>query len=95
MIFLLIQIYIPIRKWPCGEVEMYFEKKEQLIEREKIGAWIIITEDWNAVVAEGKEGEVVGKFGRVSRKEREMDGWWIFVKEMHFLWIKRYLKTIK
>ena len=42
---------------------------EELIDEEKGNCNLIVMGDWNAIVGEGKEGKVIGKFGLGVRNE--------------------------
>ena len=58
-----IQTYAPTTSHTTDEVEENYDKIEEIIDREKRGACIMVLGDFNAVVGEGQEGNVVGKYG--------------------------------
>ena len=60
---------MPAGKDEDKEEEMY-DKIEELIEEEKGSSNLVVMGDWNAVVGEGKEGKVIGKFGLGVRNEK-------------------------
>ena len=66
----IIQVYMPTSQYQEEELEQYYEKIEDIIEREKRNACIIVMGDWNAVVGEGEENKEVGKYGLGKRNER-------------------------
>ena len=65
---LIIQVYMPTSTYE-DEVERVYEKIEVL---KGVGEMnnLILIEDWNAVVGEGKKGSNVGKYGLGKRNER-------------------------
>jgi exonuclease III len=66
----LVQVYLPTSDSEDVEVEMLYEQIEELIKGEKATDQVIVMGDWNAVVGEGREGNVIGEFGLGKRNER-------------------------
>jgi endonuclease/exonuclease/phosphatase family metal-dependent hydrolase len=66
----LVQVYMPTSDSEDVEVEMLYEQIEELIKGEKATDQVIVMGDWNAVVGEGREGNVIGEFGLGKRNER-------------------------
>lgn len=66
----IVQVYMPTSQHTDEEVEDCYERIEQVIERERKGAYIIVMGDWNAVAGEGRDGKTVGDFGLGRRNDR-------------------------
>jgi hypothetical protein len=66
----LIQVYMPTSEHSDDEVEVMYEKLEELLREQKGSDYVVIMGDWNAMVGEGREELVVGKFGLGVRNER-------------------------
>jgi endonuclease/exonuclease/phosphatase family metal-dependent hydrolase len=66
----LVQVYMPTSDSEDVEVEMMYEQIEELLKGEKATDQVIVMGDWNAVVGEGREGNVIGEFGLGRRNER-------------------------
>src|SRR5215471_11724490 len=67
---ILIQVYMPTSDSEDEEVEEIYEKLEELLDNQKRTDSVVILGDWNAVIGEGKEEKVVGRFGVGKRNER-------------------------
>ena len=67
----IIQVYMPTSEHKEEEVEDMYEKIEELLDRETVGRdYVVVMGDWNAVVGEGKEDNIVGHYGLGNRNER-------------------------
>lgn len=66
----IIQVYMPTTAHDEEEVEELYENIEQLIKHTKGDENLIVMGDWNAVVGEGKEGDIVGQYGLGKRNIR-------------------------
>jgi len=67
---ILIQIYMPTTDHEDEEVEMMYEKLEEMLTKQKGSDYVVIMGDWNAVVGEGRDEREVGSFGLGQRNER-------------------------
>lgn len=57
----IIQVYVPSSQYGDEEeVEECYERIEELIDEDKKGVWVIVMEDWNAVVGEREDNGTVG-----------------------------------
>src|SRR4029077_16228322 len=66
----LIQVYMPTTGQNDDEVDTEYEKLEEMFGAQKGSDHVVIMGDWNAVVEEGRDELVVGKFGLGLRNER-------------------------
>ena len=66
----LLQVYMPTTAHKNEEIGKLYDEIEMLLEAEKRNDNIIITEDWNAVVGEGKDGNEIASYGLGSRNDR-------------------------
>jgi exonuclease III len=66
----LIQVYMPTSAHTDEEIEDLYSQIEELIRREEKDSCIVVMGDMNAVVGEGKEDKIIGKFGYGVRNER-------------------------
>ena len=64
------QVYMPTTARKGEEIDKLYDETEMLLEVEKRNDNIIIIEDWNAVVGEGKDGNEVASYGLGSRNDR-------------------------
>lgn len=65
-----VMVYMPTSNHQDEEIEECYNKIQEVIDKEKRGACTVVMGDWNAVVGEGAEGKVVGKYGLGVRNER-------------------------
>ena len=66
----IVQIYMPHSGVADEEVEETYDKVEEIVEKEKKGACLILMGDWNAVVGEGEDRRTVGRYGLGKMNER-------------------------
>ena len=66
-----IQVYMPTSEHDENELDEMYDKMEELIDKQTGSDNMIIMGDFNAVVGEGREDSMVGKYGLGSRNERE------------------------
>jgi exonuclease III len=64
------QVYMPTSDYDDEDIEEMYNKIEEVMGRKKGNINLVIMGDWNAVVGEGEDHEVVGKFGLGKRNER-------------------------
>jgi len=68
---IIIQVYMPTTSHDKEEIELMYGKIEELLDRETKGRdYTIIMGDWNAVVGEKREGNIVGDYGLGTRNQR-------------------------
>src|SRR5580658_10458105 len=66
----LIQLYMPTSEHSDEEVEEMYEQLEELMSEQKGSDHVVVMGDWNAIVGEGRDELVIGKFGLGVRNER-------------------------
>ena len=66
----IVQIYMSDSGLADQEVEETYDKIEEIVEKEKKGACVILMGDWNAVVGDGEHGRTVGRYGLGKWNER-------------------------
>ena len=66
----LIQVYMPTTEYEDEEIEEMYEQIENIINKQKGNDNIIVMGGFNAVVGEGHDGKVIGKFGLGRRNDR-------------------------
>ena len=59
----IVQAYLPTTDYEDEEVEKLYDQLEEILGKQKGTDNVIVMGDFNAVVGEGKEDRVVGKFG--------------------------------
>src|SRR6476619_6689441 len=59
----IVQAYMPTTEYEDEEVEKLYDQLEKILGNQKGTDNVIVMGDFNAVVGEGKEDRVVGKFG--------------------------------
>ncbi|KAJ4435509.1 hypothetical protein ANN_18125 [Periplaneta americana] len=67
---LVMQVYMPHSELADEEVEENYDKIEEIVEKQKKAACVIIMGNWNAAVGE-QDGRTVGKYGLEKRNDRE------------------------
>src|SRR6476469_9786290 len=67
---LIVQAYLPTTDYEDEEVEKVYDQLEEILGKQKGTDNVIVIGDFNAVVGEGKEDRVVGKFGLGKRNDR-------------------------
>jgi hypothetical protein len=65
-----IQVYMPTSAHDDSEVELMYEKLEEIIKKQKGTEYLVVMGDWNAVVGEGEPDECVGQYGLGERNNR-------------------------
>ena len=68
-----IQVYMPTSTHSDEEVEAVYEKLEQISQNVKRTDYLIVMDDWNAVVGEQKEENCIGEFGLGVRNDTEVN----------------------
>lgn len=66
----IIQVYMPTGSYPDEEIETMYEQLDTIIDLVKDKDNLIIMGDFNAIVGEGKDRNIVGQFGLGKRNER-------------------------
>src|SRR6478736_1080161 len=66
----IVQAYLLTTDYEDEEVEKLYDQLEEILGKQKGTDNVIVMGDFNAVVAEGKEDRVVGKFGLGKRNDR-------------------------
>ena len=66
----IMQVYMPTSTHDEEEVDAMYEKIERCLENIKGTDYVVVMGDWNAVVGEGEQEGIIGKFGLGSRNER-------------------------
>ena len=56
---ILIQVYMPTRKYEDDEVEQIYDQIEDITRKQKGNANVIVMGDFNARVGEGSDGKVI------------------------------------
>src|SRR6478609_5799263 len=59
----IVQAYLQTTDYEDEEVEKLYDQLEKILDKQKGTDNVIVMEDFNAVIGEGKEGTVVQKFG--------------------------------
>lgn len=70
MDIVIIQIYMPTTTHEEEEIDSMYERLEEVLDETKGTDYVIIMGDWNAVVGEGAEGKIIGKYGLGKRNSR-------------------------
>src|SRR6476619_503267 len=66
----IVQVYLPTTDYEDEEVKKLYDQLEEILGKQKGTDNVIVLGDFNAVVGEGKEDRVVGKFGLEKRNDR-------------------------
>ena len=66
----IVQIYMSDRGLADQEVEETYDKREEIVEKEKKEACFILMSDWHVVVGEQEDGRTVGRYGLGKKNER-------------------------
>src|SRR6478609_3310459 len=66
----IVQAYLPTTDYEDEEVGKLYNQLEEILGKQKGTDNVIVMGDFNAVVGEGKEDRVVGKFGLGERNDR-------------------------
>src|SRR6478609_1519686 len=66
----IVQAYLPTTDYDDEEVEKLYDQLEEILGKRKRNRQRYCYGDFNAVVGEGKEDRVVGKFGLGKRNDR-------------------------
>ena len=69
MDMVIVQAYLPTTDYEDNEVEKLYDQLEEKLGKQKGTDNVIVMGDFNAVVGEGKEDRVVGKFGLGKRND--------------------------
>ena len=59
----IIQVYMPTTDHEDDEIEQLYDQTEEIIGKQKGRENVIVMGDFNAIVGEGSEGKVIGKYG--------------------------------
>src|SRR6476619_4547383 len=66
----IVHAYLPTTDYEDEEVKKLYDQLEEILGKQKGTYNVIVMGDFNAVVGEGKEDTVVGKFGLGKRNDR-------------------------
>lgn len=66
----LIQVYAPQSEYDDQTVETFYQSVQHALSQIKKGEIIMVLGDFNAKIGEGRDGDVVGKFGLGTRNDR-------------------------
>ena len=66
----IIQVYMPTSTHDEEEVDVMYEKIEEILAKQKGTDHVVLMGDWNAVIGQGREGGEVGEFGLGKRNDR-------------------------
>ncbi len=66
----IIQVYMPTTTHNDDEIEIMYEQIEKLINKQKGNTNVVVMGDFNASVGEGRDDNVIGKYGLGKRNER-------------------------
>src|SRR6476469_10291336 len=66
----IVKAYLPTTDYEDEEVEKLYDQLEEILGKQKGTDNVIVMGDFNAVVGEGREDRVVGKFGIGKRNDR-------------------------
>ena len=64
-----IQVYMSMTDYEDEEVEDVYEDITKVIKKARGEENLIILGDWNAVIGEGQDGRILGKYGLGNRNE--------------------------
>jgi len=66
----IVQVYMPTTDHEELEVDLWYERLEEMLGGQKGTDNVVIMGDWNAVVGEGRDEKEVGSYGLGKRNER-------------------------
>ncbi len=67
---IIVQVYMPTSDYDEEEVDMMYDRLEEILNKQKGTNHVVLMGDWNAVIGEGKDGSWVGNYGLGKRNER-------------------------